>query len=151
MRRINWKEQTEKRNSDKKEANRMKWKSAWRWGRDLNPWYGFDRIHAFQACSFNHSDTSPLETRAILLILAGLATFFWKIVPERAFVSYYSQPAKTRKPLFHRHLKISPWNLTLPWAVVTDSSQDPANPYIFKLFYNFLLTFVSIWVIILYR
>ena len=23
-------------------------------------------------------------------------------------VSYYSQPVKTRKPLFHRHLKISP-------------------------------------------
>ena len=22
--------------------------------------------------------------------------------------SYYSQPVKTRKPLFHRHLKISP-------------------------------------------
>ena len=66
MRRINWKEQTEKRNSDKKEANRMKWKSAWRWGRDLNPWYGFDRIHAFQACSFNHSDTSPLKNMSIV-------------------------------------------------------------------------------------
>jgi hypothetical protein len=31
----------------------------WRRERDSNPRYGLTRIHAFQACSFNHSDTSP--------------------------------------------------------------------------------------------
>ena len=26
----------------------------------------FDRIHAFQACSFNHSDTSPGKSNSVL-------------------------------------------------------------------------------------
>ena len=32
---------------------------SWRRERDSNPRYGLSRIHTFQACSFNHSDTSP--------------------------------------------------------------------------------------------
>ncbi len=31
----------------------------WRRGRDSNPRNGLTRLHTFQACSFNHSDTSP--------------------------------------------------------------------------------------------
>ena len=33
--------------------------SKWRRVRDSNSRYKFPRIHAFQACSFNHSDNSP--------------------------------------------------------------------------------------------
>ena len=32
---------------------------GWRRGRDSNPRNGLTRLHTFQACSFNHSDTSP--------------------------------------------------------------------------------------------
>ena len=40
---------------------RLPWTSTknWRRGRDSNPRYGVSRIHAFQACSLDRSDTSP--------------------------------------------------------------------------------------------
>lgn len=34
-------------------------KIIWRRRRDSNPRYGINRTHAFQACTFNHSVTSP--------------------------------------------------------------------------------------------
>ncbi len=33
--------------------------TIWRRGRDSNPRSSLTRLHTFQACSFNHSDTSP--------------------------------------------------------------------------------------------
>ena len=37
--------------------HRTRW---WRRERDSNPRSGLTRLHTFQACSFNHSDTSPV-------------------------------------------------------------------------------------------
>ncbi len=42
--------------------NRFRKKPMWRRERDSNPRSGITRLHTFQACSFNHSDTSPHET-----------------------------------------------------------------------------------------
>src|SRR4030042_1905514 len=38
-------------------------RSIWRRGWDSNPRYALRRTHAFQACSFSHSDTSPRGNR----------------------------------------------------------------------------------------
>ncbi len=37
----------------------------WRRERDSNPRYGVNRIHAFQACAFDHSAISPHKKKSI--------------------------------------------------------------------------------------
>ena len=37
----------------------LAWKMMWRRRRDSNPRYGLSRTHAFQACTFSRSVTSP--------------------------------------------------------------------------------------------
>src|SRR5688500_19519859 len=39
------------------------WRTARRTGRDSNPRYGLSRLHALQACAFNHSATCPDSLR----------------------------------------------------------------------------------------
>ena len=40
----------------------------------FEPVIGYSPIHAFQACSFSHSDTSPLEFPGVLLQPLGHLT-----------------------------------------------------------------------------
>ena len=61
----------------------------WRRDGDSNPRYGANRIHAFQACSFNHSDTSPNRTTLILS-----QTHLYFIAHKKTFLLYniYNMP-----------------------------------------------------------
>ena len=48
-------------------------KNIWRRRRDSNPRYGINRTHAFQACTFDRSVTSPYYYLPVILQILGAA------------------------------------------------------------------------------
>ncbi len=72
----------------------------------FEPVIGYSPIHAFQACSFSHSDTSPLECGAnFTRTLSGCKSFlrFFSLpdvyLPLTALFLLYAEPGKTQRRL----------------------------------------------------
>ena len=82
----------------------------WRRERDSNPRSGITRLHTFQACSFNHSDTSPYTYNLFHFAATGIVRPFFRV-----FAQCRSKGAQNTGGCSAKQADISLATVAAPW------------------------------------